>query len=437
MTYREFKKANISLAAFGLEERGTRSDYLCAPKFTRALYFTGVDGIHYAFVRGFAEMVFAISPANIAGECVHPVARDFGDFLALLAASGEAAMEQAWRWSRAQFDTFMEEYPLSPEQLQTAKALRAIGIEPCADPYGYIRAVQAEFDDSRLSYRKEYLACIPTPAEALPEWRVTFAGGFFPGKKEKPGEEISVGQAAFALGEIWHIPAIYRCTKGIVVELIREGGEREAPAFTAVLTADGEAYAESQWSGIFWVPKSGVTDARAEQVLAHYGLDRSASWELRRISFACPRRKFSSLTLTLRPLPVESEAARFTAEVGKAVRFVHPETGLTHTLTVTDFAPETVSLPPMPGMELPRETWRLSYRVTPPLARGDFAVRDVAESDPPRKTGGASDGPAGILTASREPDTVLAALHVTRAESVTWRVTVRGIPGESCEVKLL
>ena len=85
MTYREFKKANISLEAFGLEERGTRSDYLCAPKFTRALYFTGVDGIHYAFVRGFAEMVFAISPANIAGECVHPVARDFGDFLALLA----------------------------------------------------------------------------------------------------------------------------------------------------------------------------------------------------------------------------------------------------------------------------------------------------------------------------------------------------------------
>ena len=104
---------------------------------------------------------------------------------------------------------------------------------------------------------------------------------------------------------------------------------------------------------------------------------------------------------------------------------------------MTDFAPETVSLPPMPGMELPHETWRLSYRVTPPLESGDFAVRDTAESDPPRKTGGASDGPAGILTASREPDTVLAALHFARAESVTWRVTVRGIPGESCEVELL
>ena len=49
--------------------------------------------------------IFAISPSNGVGEFVHPVARNFDDFLRLLlVCDGDAAIEQCWQWSQEQFD---------------------------------------------------------------------------------------------------------------------------------------------------------------------------------------------------------------------------------------------------------------------------------------------------------------------------------------------
>ena len=44
-------------------------------------------------------MVFAVSSMNAAPDFVHPLAKDFADFLRLLLACGDAAaLEQARMW---------------------------------------------------------------------------------------------------------------------------------------------------------------------------------------------------------------------------------------------------------------------------------------------------------------------------------------------------
>ena len=57
-------------------------------------------------------MVFAVSSMNAAPAFVHPLAKDFADFLRLLLACGDAAaLEQAWMWEKSQFEAFLQKIP--------------------------------------------------------------------------------------------------------------------------------------------------------------------------------------------------------------------------------------------------------------------------------------------------------------------------------------
>jgi hypothetical protein len=47
--------------------RGHDGNHFCTPKGAKVIGWAGVDGIHYCFVRGFGEMVFAVSPMNTPG----------------------------------------------------------------------------------------------------------------------------------------------------------------------------------------------------------------------------------------------------------------------------------------------------------------------------------------------------------------------------------
>ena len=117
LTDRQFLKAQIDLEPLGLIMDGPFEAYFCTPKGAAIFGWAGVDGIHYCFIRGFGGMVFAVSPMNAAPDCVHPLARDFADFLRLLLACGDAAaLEQAWMWGEAQFDAFLRENPPTAEQ---------------------------------------------------------------------------------------------------------------------------------------------------------------------------------------------------------------------------------------------------------------------------------------------------------------------------------
>lgn len=100
LTDRQFLKAQIDLEPLGLIMDGPFEAYFCTPKGARIFARSGVDGIHFCFVRGFGETVFAVSPMNGRENCVHPVAKSFRDFLRLLLALHDAAaIEQAWQWN--------------------------------------------------------------------------------------------------------------------------------------------------------------------------------------------------------------------------------------------------------------------------------------------------------------------------------------------------
>lgn len=85
-TFEKFLRSGIDLSSIGIERREDNASYFCTPKGASIFGWAGVDGIHYCFVRGFGGMVFAVSPMNSAQDFVHPIARDFADFLRLLPA---------------------------------------------------------------------------------------------------------------------------------------------------------------------------------------------------------------------------------------------------------------------------------------------------------------------------------------------------------------
>ena len=83
-TYRDFTKKSIDLAPLGFEKGTGEETYFCTPKGAKIIGWAGVDGIHYCLIRGFGDMVFAVSPMNPAPHYVHPLARTFSDFLRLV-----------------------------------------------------------------------------------------------------------------------------------------------------------------------------------------------------------------------------------------------------------------------------------------------------------------------------------------------------------------
>ena len=75
LTYRQFLKTDVELSVLGvMRVEEPFEPYFCTPKGARVFGRSGVDGIHFCFVRGFGETVFAVSPMNGREDCVHPVA---------------------------------------------------------------------------------------------------------------------------------------------------------------------------------------------------------------------------------------------------------------------------------------------------------------------------------------------------------------------------
>lgn len=90
-TFQKFLRYSIDLSPVGVERCADNPPYFCMPRGASVFGWAGMDGIHFCFIRGFDGMVFAVSPMNAAPDFVHPLAKDFADFLRLLLASGNVA----------------------------------------------------------------------------------------------------------------------------------------------------------------------------------------------------------------------------------------------------------------------------------------------------------------------------------------------------------
>ncbi len=504
--YDQFKKRNMNLSCVGFEQRDHNVAYFCTPKGANVLGWAGVDGIHYCFVRGFGEMVFAVSPMNLPGEYVHPIARNFQDLLRLLLACGDmAAIEQAHAWDRAAFDAFLNEQDATPEQEAVLEELKnRFSLSPMEDPFGYIKALQEEFDYGRLRFTPEYYdALMNTSAPDRPiEWKVYYNGGYWGGcGRERAGRELRIDRQFSWGDEEWHVPALYSCGKGLVMDFCMEIDTKRLQAFLEqwafsnweetsltpeqrtqiwqdnpqnvefrpTLYLNGRKMRPSHSSELGWIPEELLPEGEenppeSAQVIAHYGLDKARAWSFHRCSFPwATKRKpeIRSLRLNLERKPATLEGIHFkTPSVGDAIAFRHPVFGTEHKLTVLEY--ERQELPekalPLGDYDYPRHYTAMTYTLEPDLPDRRFQVLDCAESDGPRQKSmnrfepqaqndafvigiiGGADGPTMIISGAKEEDhrhIAMSALHFAPADDVEWKIVFREKRMEDLAVDLL
>ncbi len=500
--YQGFLKKKIDLAPLGVERGADRAGYFCTPQGASIIGWAGVDGIHYCFIRGFGEMVFAVSPANAAPDYVHPLARNFDDFLRLLLACGDAAaLEQAWMWDRRQFETFLRENP--PTQAQAAVLSELSGrlkLEPMADPWQYIKGVQASFDFSKITDTRD-AGCSGMGGGAQARacaWKVYFEGNFRGRSgRDHAGREIPVGRRFQWAGRSWVVPSLYACGRGLVIDFCMQveperfrafmkrwdllAGDEAHSRFTpeqqmeierdnpfcldlrpkAVL--NGKELPSSHGCSEIYYPEDGEDEGEARRVVEHYGLDPASGWLIWRASFpwAAKRRPaMEKLSVILRQERVPMPGPHFrTAAAGDTFDFIHPPSGEKYTLTVQEVRREELPescFASAPGQEFPRNYLVLCYTITPELSEKAVTVTDCAGGDRPRRRPsgpavpgnaaaigiiGGADGPTALIFGGQGQNnnirTACSALYFEPAEDVEWRMIFYEIPAEEGTVELI
>lgn len=156
--YEKYKKLNIDTTLIGLEKGSWAGDYFCTPKGATIIGWE--NSIHYCFIKGYGEMVFAVNPETCADKYVYPLAENFEEFLRIILACGSTtAVEQIIGWTKEQFVEFLKssDNAFVSNQADVLEKLKdELKIEPRENVYEYVKNIQANFDDSKIEYTEEY-----------------------------------------------------------------------------------------------------------------------------------------------------------------------------------------------------------------------------------------------------------------------------------------
>ena len=157
--YEKYCQLNIDGRWINLEKTDNNIKYFCTPIGADIIGWEN-GGIHYCFIDGYGEMVFAANPETCADSYVYPLAKNFEDFLRLILVCGSTtAVEQIILWNKEQFDNFLhsENNPIVPEQRTVLDRIQAeFNLTPMANSFEYVKDVQTQFDDSKIKYSNEY-----------------------------------------------------------------------------------------------------------------------------------------------------------------------------------------------------------------------------------------------------------------------------------------
>ena len=157
--FEKYKKLNIDGRWIGLEAGGNDPCF-CTP--IGAETFGWDNGIHFCFIDGFGETVFAVDPEYYGGHLVFPLARNFGDFLRLiLAAKNTCQIEQIIWWDKKTYEEQLNEpsnveYANCPETRKSLDAIAGLGITPMENPFEYVKEIQKDFPYDKIQYTNEY-----------------------------------------------------------------------------------------------------------------------------------------------------------------------------------------------------------------------------------------------------------------------------------------
>ena len=477
--YEQFSALDLDTSVLGFEKRSAVSDYDCTPAGAHVIGWAGVDGIHYCFVPGCGDMVFAVSPMNPEGETVHPLARSFADFIRLILACGSAdALEQAYGWSREQFEAYLKEYPPTAKQQAVFNTIRdQLGLCPMDDPFSYLQQVQADFSSSGSGP-----SAFDQASPEQSEWQVFFSGSNHSRHRERAGREIAVWQWFDWEGQRCCIPSVYLCGKGLVIDIFAQVAPEKIKSFMEKwhLTADSDyddfsraqqmqmeaehplgfdITAQVQWgrqalhwehaSGNAWVPFfDEQCSESARQALEHYGLDPASAWVFRRSSLPWATRRRPALqpfriTLSQEPTAIPGPQLGVLS-AGQRIVLTHPIRGSQHTLTVQSVCPESLSasLHNQNVQDYPTHFTLLQYTLEPDLPDSCFSISDSEPGDPPRARPdagalsgaaaigiiGGADGPTAFFVGSSAEAPAHAACSALRfepANQVVWQTVFR------------
>ena len=136
--YTKYKNLKIDGSWIGLEP-GTQTPYFCTPIGAEIIGWD--NGIHYCF----------------------PIARNFCDFLGLILATGNTnILQQIIWWDKKRFEDFVnspeeQEWSVRPEVQGVLSTIRKeIDVAPIDAPFEYVKAIQKDFDYSKIQYSDEY-----------------------------------------------------------------------------------------------------------------------------------------------------------------------------------------------------------------------------------------------------------------------------------------
>ena len=156
--YEKYMASPIDKELLCLEHGEITEPYFCYPVNAEPIGFEGC--ILYCFLPEYGEMVFACDPESCADRNVYPLAKNFEDFLRLILACGTAdPVEQIVWMDKRRFEEHMEheEKILTQEQRAAVQQLqREMGLLPMETPFEYVKAIQKDFDESKIQYSDEY-----------------------------------------------------------------------------------------------------------------------------------------------------------------------------------------------------------------------------------------------------------------------------------------
>ncbi len=482
ITYQKFLKENISLEQLGVLQRTDHEPYFCTPRGASIIGWAGADGIHYCRIRGFGEMVFAVSPMNGVGEYVHPLAENFEDFLRLLLVCKDAgALEQAWQWEEAVFWQFLKDHPVTEQGQMILNQITAqLHLLPMEHAWQYLNRLQSSFDYSKIKYTEEYEELIGIVPETKSDWKVTFSDE--DGTRERAGKEIKMERWFEWADHQWLIPSIYLCSKGLVIDfcmkieqekiwdfmkkwdLTVENEEEkqftkeeemllklENPltfSFRPHVILNGKELFLSHGRGSSHNPcvPEGCRACRTEQILDHYGLDRSCGWMFWRSYTAwntVRKPKIKTLEIMMEQQKIRIPGERFCVRnPGEQVNFIYPENGTEYTLTVQEYEPQELNMEHMnrSDFEYPTHYQHMVYTIEPEMKRGWMTLSDCSDGDRPLQKikepyaptaaasiaiiGGA-DGPTAIFSGENKAlkhHGACSSLHFEPVQEVEWQM---------------
>ena len=231
--YQKFRTSSIDISLLGIFTGPEESNSVYTPTGARIVAWLKEDGAHFCQIEGFGGMVFAVDPNATPGDCVHPIAANLTDFLALLCICRDAnVLLNTYRWSSSRF---AQKVAAVPPDFKRNAVLRAIAntykVSEIADPYGYIARLQDDFDYTSLPLHPDYYEWCPIRPGML-KWDVGFGTGFADYcEKKRAGQEITVNKSILWNNEEWCVPAIYLCDNGIVVDTYMEVNTDKIDAF--------------------------------------------------------------------------------------------------------------------------------------------------------------------------------------------------------------